>query len=565
MILNEAQLKLVLRNAYIGDECLNYCSDLQKYIMLITATCGRGKTYCALSLGENGMLAEINKIRRKNNLFVRDLEDIKPYEMLFLTSRKIVAKQQLKNPDCVQALESDFDGSENWENADRQNKILVSTAHWFGEMVREGKIKRMPKVIVLDEIHSLFAETIFAESLIYTLDYIKENYNDIIKIGLSATPQFLFNYVKDDTFRFYTIDIDLGSKYKTQHIYCHNSGQATTILKQIKPKINSNHKVLYYTMSARECYKLQQDYGDRSAFLISDYNETEVNGVKIRDVMEESGVKKYINKYERFPEDIDIIFINSACREGMNIKDSNVKTVICEAVDMITIEQILGRIRGDLENFMVVCNFNNGERVKKNIQELEEFLKLLEATPEDDKRVVMAKRHQKQQDIKNSQIFVYDCGNNQYKLNNYAKAYLQYIYESYVQLSNYKDVNRQEYYSTYYTSSVGDRDLLLCDDYLNQLCKYAEDGKITIEGIWKVAVKLNHDNVISAFQQMEDKWLNKPLSADDKKELVNVLKCVRFQGRKASWKTVKDTLENEGGYTIKKKRIGSKEYPIITK
>nr|CDL65620.1 unnamed protein product [uncultured bacterium] len=225
MILNEAQLKSVLRNAYIGDECLDYCSDLQKYIMLITASCGRGKTYYTLSLDENGMLAEINRIRRKNNLFVKDLEDIKPYEVLFLTSRKIVRIQQIENnPNCVEAKEYDFDGSENWEDADRVNKILVSTAHRFGEWVREGKVKRMPKVIVLDEIHSLFAETIFADSLYYTLEYIKENYNDLIKIGLSATPQFLFNYVKDETFRFYTIDIDLGSKYKAQNIYCYKNG-----------------------------------------------------------------------------------------------------------------------------------------------------------------------------------------------------------------------------------------------------------------------------------------------------------------------------------------------------
>nr|CDL65621.1 unnamed protein product [uncultured bacterium] len=114
-------------------------------------------------------------------------------------------------------------------------------------------------------------------------------------------------------------------------------------MKQIKPKISSTHKVLYYTQSARECYRLSKEYGNRSAFLVSDYNETEIDGRYLVDIMnerliDELTVKQYINKYERFPEDIDILFINSACREGMNIKDKAVKTVICEAVDMITIE-----------------------------------------------------------------------------------------------------------------------------------------------------------------------------------------------------------------------------------
>lgn len=91
-------------------------------------------------------------------------------------------------------------------------------------------------------------------------------------------------------------------------------------------------------MSAKECYKLSKEYGNRSAFLISDYNDTVIDGVPLVDIMNEAGVKQYIIENERLPEDIDIIFINSACREGMNIKDKSVKMVICEAVDMITIE-----------------------------------------------------------------------------------------------------------------------------------------------------------------------------------------------------------------------------------
>lgn len=556
MILNEAQLKKVLRNAYIGDECLDYCSDLYKYVMLITATCGRGKTYYALSLDENGMLAEINRIRRKNNLFVRDLEDIKPYEMLFLTSRKIVKIQQVENnPNCVLAQESDFDGSMNQEDTDRENKILVSTAHWFGKMVREGKIKRMPKVIVLDEIHSLFAESRFADSLTYAIDYIKENYNDIIKIGLSATPQYLFSHEKDDIMKFHTIDIDLGSKYKAQNIYCYKNGQATTILKQIKPKISSTHKVLYYTQSARECYRLSRDYGDRSAFLISDYNESEVDGKKLVDVMEESGVKDYINKNEKFPEDVDIIFINSACREGMNIKDSAVKTIICEAVDMITIEQILGRIRGDLENFMVVCNFNNENRVDKDIKEYKDFMDLLDKS--ENREGELGERYNEQKHNKNLLKIVYKY-KGEYRINQHIKPYLHYIKECYIQLKNYDSAN-----GCNYTFRIDDRELLTWEEYLNQLCRYAEDSNIVIEQIWNKMISENHANALEAFQKMENRWLNKPLTADDKKILVDALKVVRCQGKKASWTTIKELLKNNGYIVIDdKKTINGKQRGI---
>lgn len=556
--LTESQLKTALRNAYIGNSnCVKLPTDIYSKIMLITASCGRGKTHYALSLDENGLLAEINRMNRKNNLLVVDQKDIKPCEMLFLTSRKVIAVQQLKNKNCVKACESDFSYEvKDWEYAEREGKILVSTAHYFGELVRKGLVKKKPKVIVIDELHSIFAETVFAESLIYTLEYVKDNYGDLVKVGLSATPQFLLDYINDDVLKFDIIDLDLGSKYKVDKISCYVKGQASTLLKQLKPRITANNKVIYYTMSARECYKLAMDFGKRSAFLISDYNETEIDGVPLVDLMNEDGVKKYVIENEKLPDDIDIIFINSACREGMNIKDEAVKTVICEAVDMITIEQILGRIRGDLKEFMVVCNFNNAERISKNIKELSAFLD--ELAESDNKQGLLGDRHGRQQENKFLQKYVY-LYNGEYRLNTYAKAYLQYLNESYIQIRNYETKSKGDY-----VCQIGERDLLLCDDYLKQLCRYAENGRIDIEKVWNAVIAKNHDNAVCAFQEIENDWLDKPLSADDKKKLVDALKVVRSSGKKASWKTIKDMLLN-AGYTVAEKRTAKARYTIISK
>lgn len=557
MILNEAQLKVALRGAYIGNSnCVKFPPNIYKDIMLITASCGRGKTHYALSLDDNGLLAEINRIRQRNNILVLNLQDIKPCEMLFLTSRKVIAVQQLKNSNCVKACQSDFDGNMNdWEKAERENKILVSTAHYFGELVKKGLVKRKPKVIVIDELHSVFAETIFADSLIYTIEYLKDNYKDMVKIGLTATPQFLLKYINDDVLSFHIIDLDLGSKYKVNDINCYVRGQAKTILKQIKPKINSDYKVIYYTMSAKECYQLSTEY-ERSAFLISDYNETMIDGKPLVEIMNEAGVKQYIIENECLPKDIDIIFINSACREGMNIKDNAVKAVICEAVDMITIEQILGRIRNDLEKFMVICNFNNAEKVNKNIKELQSFL--AEISESDNDQVVLSHRHGKQEENKYLQKYVYFY-NGEYRLNTYARAYLQYINESYIQIKNYETKSKENY-----IYKVADRDLLLCNDYLKQLCRYSEGADISIEQLWDAVVNKNHDNAVCAFQQIEDEWMNKPLNSDDKKELVSKLQVVRSKGQKASWKTTKDMLLN-AGYTITDKNTGGKRFSIISR
>jgi len=61
--------------------------------MLITANCGRGKTTFALSLSSTGLLSRINKVLERNSLFINQYKPIEANEVLFLTSRKIIASQ----------------------------------------------------------------------------------------------------------------------------------------------------------------------------------------------------------------------------------------------------------------------------------------------------------------------------------------------------------------------------------------------------------------------------------------------------------------------------------------
>lgn len=551
MKLNKTQSNILLKEMYIADRGVvdfNIPSSLYSDIMLISASCGRGKTTFSLSLSPFGLLDQINKIRHRNNLFIPDLQDIKPEEVLFLTSRKSTKHQQLSNKNTIQAIPDDFSNNLfEFEKTNRNNKIRVATAHQFGSWVKNDLIKINPKIIILDELHSIISETIFADDLLYVIEFLKEYYNDIIKIGLTATPQFLFDYIEDDILKFRVVDKNLNSKYKCNNIKAFIRGQADSILKQIKPKINSKNKVIFYTQSAKQCYKLSQEYGEKSSFLISDYNETKIDEKKLVDIMNEQGVKEYILKNEKFPDNIDIIFINSACREGMNIKDKNVKTIICESVDMITIEQILGRIRNDLEEFIVVCNYNHFEKVNKNIKDFLQFAE--ELSKAEYPMIELGKRYGRQQENKNLQKYVY-VYKGEYKLNQYAKSYLKYIQESYIQISNYETKDKMNY-----ISKVGNRDLLLSNDYLGQLSRYAVNNSICVEQVWKAIVEENHNNVIEVFQKIENEWLDKPLTKEDKEKLVADLHIIRSCGKSAKWNTIKELLLNNG-YIIADKRIG---------
>lgn len=552
------EYKMALRNAYVSNRGvvnLDDTASLYDDIMLIIASCGRGKTTFALSLGEDGLLAEINRIRRKRNLLDINQKDIEPDEVLFLSSRKGQKHQQLKNKDVVSAIANDYQQQKELDfTGGRKGKFRLTTAHQLGYWIATGQIEIPPKIIIIDEIHSVFAETVFSEELRQTLAFVEEHYKDMIKIGLTATPQFLFDYIKNDTFKFSIIDKDLSAKYKVQNISAYIQGSAETILKQMKPQINHNNKVIYYTQSATQCYKLSLAFGVNSAFLISDYNESKnEDGKLLVDIMEEQGVKKYILDNEVFPPDIDIIFINSACREGINIKDNAVNTVICEAVDLITIEQILGRIRKDISDFMIVCNYRNFERTKSNIDQASAFLKKVENASNPKEELIL--QYGKQEGNSNLQKLVYRY-KGEYYINSFAQAYLEYINECYIQVSNYQTKSKGNY-----VMKVGDRDLLLCADYLGQLSRYAENGNITIETVWQATVKKNHDNALEAFKSIESKWLDKPLGKEDKTALCVALAVVRDKGKPAGWNTIKGMLL-DGGYQITDKRLGKERKTV---
>lgn len=442
--LNDKQANKLKASIYASADGVidfNRARNLYSDIMLITASCGRGKTAFSLSLAPTGLLARVNAKQRFDAL--TPVEDIKPEEMLFLTTRANIKSQQLRKATTTQAFSSDFNTEVNaFEDANRQGKIRVTTAHQFGMWVKAGLINKPPRLLVLDEMHSIFAETVFADDLLYTLEFLKDYYNDMIKIGLTATPEFLFDYIQkeEEEMRFAVIDKDLGSKYKCDNIKALIGGSAKTVLKQLN--IDSNNKAIIYMQSATENYKAHKEF-ENAGFIISKGNEGKnEEGQYFVDVMKEEGTRDYVLENEALPQNIDRLFINSASREGMNIQDDSVKYIICEAVDMITIQQVLGRVRGDMKQFIVVCNNRYKEMNEKNIDEFTKFLKVYAETA--NKEGVLMARYARQDENKNLQKLVYKY-KDEYRINYYARAYMQYIQESYIQVNGCKKTyNKQQ-------------------------------------------------------------------------------------------------------------------------
>jgi hypothetical protein len=76
---------------------------------------------------------------------------------------------------------------------------------------------------------------------------------------------------------------------------------------------------------------------------------------------------------EKLPDGYDLLFFNDANLVGVNIKDENVKHVICETVEQSAIVQSIGRVRHDLETITVITNNRNKKPFFEDLERATEF------------------------------------------------------------------------------------------------------------------------------------------------------------------------------------------------
>ena len=339
-------------------------------------------------------------------------EHIKPCEMLILSPRKAIKLQQIKPDDygeikACEAVQNDYQADYKQlcfqENIDKSELIRITTIHKFAQWIKRGKVTKLPKVIVIDQLHLLYKQT-FADSMMYFIDWLNDNSNNIIKVGLTATAQDIYNFYSKHikAYGFKRIDYPFPSKYKIQNAYIYDKCTAAACINIIKPIINQNYKVLCFCRSATQCYKNALAYGERAGWLVSQYCTSKValdsKQVYLRSIMDEK-LRNYIIDKEQFPQNIDILFVTSAYEVGVNItdRDGRVKCIVTDSIQPDSITQEIGRIRHNMKDFYLVCN---GTNVKQKIDKYNQYIALLQkynaAADDAQKNSILATRYGEQ-------------------------------------------------------------------------------------------------------------------------------------------------------------------------
>lgn len=525
-------LEEAIKSLYVKDLKLNW-SDIttSKKIGLITVGTGYGKT----NYTENQLIDDINEA----NFVWSEMKEPHKYskkDILFITTRRSILDQQKVNGLVVDAWDDDFSISgTNPAFDDRGDRVRIITTSKLGSLYQQDKIEKMFPIVVIDEIHSLFLDTMFADTSYFCVNCIYKYWDDTLKFGLTATPDLLLNYIDKNDNMFYLLDDGcLLNKYNTDEFcYC-NYTYISSVVEKLEPK--PEEKVMVYCNSAKTAIALAEKYN--GAYLISKYN-------KNREAVEkQQPIYDYIIENQKLPDYINIIFMTSAYREGVEIKDPNVRYISIDACDEITISQFLGRVRNDVAKVIINTNDQQLARIENTANE---YLKI-----KDYNQGQLGEYYANQ--MKNIEtngsgtMFVLKKDDG-YIINQYIVPVQQYLLDCYYQANNKMEnmVVRR-----------GDKTLIDSDSWFSKFLKdYSKTPIKRIDGKQELNEEFANWNAIYHY-------LGKMLFDEDKEELVKEIGLYDAKhNRLYKWSKVKPMIRDMG-FHIQEGRKGYKRYSIIT-
>ncbi|MGD6897130.1 DEAD/DEAH box helicase family protein [Bacillus infantis] len=253
----------------------------------------------------------------KNNLYALAKKDNKKILMLIHRS------------DCINQFQKEIE-------ADRKTDVIKLMTYQRLEAMYKKDAKLsfdQYQYIVCDEFHYFMSDAAFNHYTDISLNTILNQTNKI-RIFMSATGEymqkFLVNY-KKLTAKHYEIEIKFDF-IKTLTFYHKDE----TLEKVAEQAIEKNQKMIFFIESAAKAYHLYKQFKNVAMFNCSKSN---ANYYKYVD---EEKINQMLSN-EKFD---DLILITTTCMDaGVNLKDEELRHVICDVKDIGTLTQCIGRKR----------------------------------------------------------------------------------------------------------------------------------------------------------------------------------------------------------------------------
>lgn len=342
---------------YLSD-VINFENIDRKKFNLIHSACGTGKSY---------MIA---------NTFFEHFQNIKPNEVIYVTSRSLIVDQQTtlnnRNNLISKFNPRDLSVIRRWNNELDNDMIYydgIQTMTYdkliyiilFCNTIGLDTLNQV-KAIIFDECHTMFADN-FIKNMAALKVWIKDNISkgDKVFLGLTATPGILYHHQNSWGVEINNLTPIPLTRYKAQNLY-------STDYKNLPGMLLCKAfpgKTIIMCYSITDCFELR-DKIKNSAVLISPSNKRYIK-------KEMDPLRQYIIEHESLPETIpsssgcersqeeiplEVLITTSTMREGINLNEkSGIKNVICCIPDEMHITQFVGRCRFDIENLIIAGEY----------------------------------------------------------------------------------------------------------------------------------------------------------------------------------------------------------------
>lgn len=334
-----------MANSYISD-VIDISKLDTKAFNLIASGCGTGKTHFV------------------KHYLLEKFPDVKPYEVLFLTSRSLIVDQQSQDGGVDKFNSRDIDiirywnGEIDYDEIVQQNKINTMTYDKLIYILNEcnnpdRKTLSEIKIVVCDECHTIFSDKFIKDMNALKLWMRVTLYEgEKVFIGLTATPNIMHYYNKQWGVKVNQLNKDVLVNYRAKHLICTSYDALPSLFRL--GRLTGKSLIMCYSVS--DCNKLKQKI-PHSQVLISRSNKAYK-----KDTMDQ--IRNYIITENKLPQSIynngvkerlDVLITTSTLREGINLYDGcGVENVICCIPDELHISQFMGRCRFDIENLIIV-------------------------------------------------------------------------------------------------------------------------------------------------------------------------------------------------------------------
>lgn len=338
-------------------------------------------------------------------------------------------------------------------------------------------------LIVIDEVHSLALDATYQSAPFYVNELImktlslhnKADENTNFRrpnckhiILMTGTPKPIREHISNLTNSEFEVEYNLFKKCRNiapEYITLINKNEIKIIIRYL---LDNNKKFIYFsnhTMSSEEFIKLYNiEQTPTIAVSFSDKEKRNELSPEEKELMNK--VEDSLRNKSQLPDYVDVFVTTSRNKEGINIKNSDIKHMFIEAHNPNDVIQMAGRVRDGLRHLFIVVDVEQHSDMENRFEQPFEFDGI--AYLEDGVIQGSANRYYKilcennnLQDIyNNKQIAIRNYSNTEIKdYINFIHSRFPYVKYSYLENAFYyytlREIGKKEYNksNTYFDSS----------------------------------------------------------------------------------------------------------------